>query len=65
MNYGYKSVPCMGGGPFVGTTGLDGSTLVATLRDVIRELVRHGVRHIVILDGHFENQSASLSARQN
>ena len=62
VNYGYKSVPCMGGGNFVGTTGLDGSTLVATLRDVIRELVRHGVRHIVILDGHFENQMFTIEA---
>ena len=38
-----------GGGPFIGTTGLDGSTLTALLRDVVRELARHGVRRILVL----------------
>ena len=26
------------------------------LRDVMNELVRHGIRHIVVFDGHMENQ---------
>lgn len=60
ITYGYKSVPCMGGGPYVGTTGLDGATLVGMVRDVVRELVRHGVRRILILDGHFENQMFTI-----
>jgi creatinine amidohydrolase/Fe(II)-dependent formamide hydrolase-like protein len=46
----------MGGGPYNGTTGLDGQTLTSSLRDIIRELVRHGVRRVLVLDGHFENQ---------
>lgn len=49
LNYGFKSVPCMGGGPYIGTVGLDASTLVEQLRDIVRELVRHGVRRIVLL----------------
>jgi len=62
VTYGYKSVPCMGGGPFIGTTGLDGATLTSVLQDVLRELVRHGVRRILILDGHFENQMFTIEA---
>lgn len=56
INYGYKSMPRTGGGPsFPGSTGLDGITLIHTVRDVIRELARHGVRRICVIDGHFEN----------
>lgn len=56
VNYGYKSMPRSGGGPsFPGSTGLDGATLSAVVRDVIRELARHGVRRVCVIDGHFEN----------
>jgi creatinine amidohydrolase len=55
--YGYKSQPKSGGGNhFPGTLSLDGATLVAVVRDVVNELARHGVRRIVLLDGHMENQ---------
>ena len=33
----------------------DGATLVAALRDVIKEFARHGVRRICLVNGHFEN----------
>lgn len=57
FSYGYKSQPKSGGGQhFPGTTSLDGSTLIQMMRDVIRELARQGVTHIVVLDGHYENQ---------
>lgn len=56
VNYGYKSMPRSGGGPFFpGSTGLDGATLSAVVRDIIRELARHGVRSVCVIDGHFEN----------
>lgn len=56
VNYGYKSMPRSGGGPgFPGSCGLDGATLSAVVRDILRELARHGVRRICVLDGHFEN----------
>jgi len=56
INYGYKSMPRSGGGPsFPGSTGLDGGTLSAVVRDIIRELARHGVRRICVIDGHYEN----------
>ena len=32
------------------------------LRDITRELVRAGVRRILILDGHFENQMFTVEA---
>ena len=44
-----RAVSRQGGGPYIGTTGLDGSTLTALLRDVVRELTRHGVRRILVL----------------
>jgi creatinine amidohydrolase len=54
--YGYKSMTRSAGGPFFpGSTGLDGATLSAVLRDVIREFVRHGIRRICVLDGNYEN----------
>jgi creatinine amidohydrolase len=57
ISYGYKSQPKTGGGNhFPGTLSLDGSTLIAVLRDVINELARHGVRKVVLFDGHMENQ---------
>lgn len=57
VNYGYKSqARCGGGQTFPGTTSLDGATLIALVRDVMRELVRHGARSIVLVDGHYENQ---------
>lgn len=56
VNYGYKSMPRSGGGPgFPGSTGLDGGTLSAVVRDIIRELARHGVRRVCVIDGHYEN----------
>lgn len=57
FSYGYKSQPKSGGGQhFPGTTSLDGQSLSALARDVIRELARHGVRNLVVVDGHYENQ---------
>lgn len=56
FTYGYKSQQRSGGGNHLpGTTSLDGATLVAALRDVIREFARHGVRRICLINGHFEN----------
>lgn len=56
FTYGYKSQQKSGGGNHLpGTTSLDGATLVAALRDVIKEFARHGVRRICLINGHFEN----------
>jgi len=56
FSYGYKSQQKSGGGNhFPGTTSLDGTTLIAALRDIIREFARHGVRKICLFNGHFEN----------
>jgi creatinine amidohydrolase len=56
FTYGYKSQQKSGGGNHLpGTTSLDGATLVAALRDVIKEFARHGVRKICLVNGHFEN----------
>jgi creatinine amidohydrolase len=56
FTYGYKSHQKSGGGNHLpGTTSLDGTTLVAALRDVIKEFARHGVRQICLVNGHFEN----------
>jgi creatinine amidohydrolase len=57
ISYGYKSMPRTGGGNhFPGTTSLDGDTLVRLTHDIICEFARHGVRRILILDSHYENE---------
>ncbi|HEY0288755.1 MAG TPA: creatininase [Pseudomonas sp.] len=57
LSYGYKSQPkCGGGQHFCGTTSLDGATMSALVRDAVREFHRHGVRRLVLVVGHFENQ---------
>jgi len=57
LAYGYKSQARSGGGQtFPGTLSLDGATLIAMTRDLIRELSRHGVSKLLVLDGHYENQ---------
>lgn len=56
LTYGYKSQQKSGGGNhYPGTTSLDGATVSQTVRDLIREFARHGVRHVAIMNGHFEN----------
>lgn len=57
FSYGYKSQPKSGGGQhFPGTTSLDGNSLSQLTRDIIRELARQGVRKVVVVNGHYENQ---------
>ena len=57
VGYGYKSQPKSGGGNhFSGTISLDGGTLIALLRNIVNEFARHGLRKIVLLDGHMENE---------
>lgn len=57
IQFGYKSQAMSGGGQiFPGTTSLDGDTLIRLTRDILRELFRHGVRKVLLLSGHGENQ---------
>lgn len=57
LSYGYKSQPKSGGGQhFPGTTSLDGHSLSQITRDLVREFARQGVKNLVIVDGHYENQ---------
>lgn len=57
ISYGCRSVPRTGGGDhFPATTSIRGRTLSMLVKDVVRELARHGVRRIVVLDTHFENE---------
>lgn len=57
LSYGYKSQPkCGGGQHFCGTTSLDAATLIGNVRDTLREFARHGARHVVLCNGHYENQ---------
>jgi creatinine amidohydrolase len=55
--YGYKSQIRSGGGNhYVGTTSLDGPSLINMVREVLKEFVRHGARKIAVIDGHYENR---------
>lgn len=57
LAYGYKSQPrCGGGQHFCGTTSLDAQTLIGLVRDTVREFARHGVKKLVVVNGHYENQ---------
>jgi creatinine amidohydrolase len=57
LAYGYKSQPkCGGGQHFDGTTSLDAATLIAQVHDTVREFARHGVKKLVVVNGHYENQ---------
>lgn len=51
ISYGYKSQPRSGGGQH-----FCGATLSGLIRDAVREFHRHGVRRLVIVVGHYENQ---------
>ena len=57
LSYGFKSQPkCGGGQHFAGTTSLDAATLIGNVRDTVREFARHGVKKLVLVNGHYENQ---------
>jgi creatinine amidohydrolase len=56
--YGCRSQPKSGGGNhFPGTTSLDATSFMATLRDILREFARHGARRVAVMDGHMENEA--------
>ena len=57
LSYGYKSQPkCGGGQHFCGTTSVDAATLIGSVRDAVREFARHGLKRLVVVNGHYENQ---------
>ena len=54
--YGYKSQQKSGGGNHLsGTTSLDGASLIAMTRNLVKSFLNQGVRDIVLINGHFEN----------
>jgi len=54
--YGYKSQIRSGGGNHrLGTTCLNGDTLVQLVRDVLVGLGKQGVTGLAVVDGHYEN----------
>ena len=61
LNYGYKSLPLSGGGPFFpGTIDLNGNTLIQLTKDIVNEFARDGWKHIVIFNCHYENEAFIL-----
>jgi creatinine amidohydrolase len=56
ISYGYKSQQKSGGGNHLsGTTSLDGSSLIAMARNLVKSFLNQGIRHVVFINGHFEN----------
>lgn len=54
--YGYKSQQKSGGGNHLpGTVSLDGASLIGVTRNLVKSFLGQGVRHVVIINGHFEN----------
>lgn len=63
INYAAKSQQRSGGGyHLIGTTSLDGYTLILYVKDIIKEFVRHGFKNIILMNGHFENNSFLMEA---
>jgi creatinine amidohydrolase len=63
ISYGARSLPQSGGGPiYPGTISIRGSVLTEYLKDVIAGYVATGFRSIVILNGHYENESFIFEA---
>jgi creatinine amidohydrolase len=63
VTYGARSLPQGGGGPgFPGTINIRGSVLTDYLRDIIAGYIATGFRSIVILNGHYENESFIFEA---
>ena len=61
--YGARSLPQSGGGhTFPGTINIRGSVLTDYLRDIIAGYIASGFRSIVILNGHYENESFIFEA---
>ncbi|MEE1622270.1 creatininase [Zafaria sp. Z1313] len=54
--YGYKSQQKSGGGNHLtGTVSLDAATVIGLTRNVVGSLLAQGARHVVVLNGHYEN----------
>jgi creatinine amidohydrolase len=63
ISYGARSLPQSGGGPgFAGTIHVRGSVLTEYLKDVFGGYVAAGFRSMVILNGHYENESFIFEA---
>jgi len=63
ISYSAKSQQRSGGGyHLIGTTSLDGNTLTLYVKDIIKEFVRHGFKNIILMNGHFENNSFLMEA---
>jgi creatinine amidohydrolase len=61
--YGARSLPQSGGSPDIpGTIRVRGSVLTEYLKDVIAGYVSMGFRSIIILNGHYENESFLFEA---
>jgi creatinine amidohydrolase len=54
--YGYKSQQKSGGGNHLsGTVSLDGAALIGVTRNLVKSFLSQGVKHVVFVNGHFEN----------
>ena len=63
ISYGARSFPQSGGGPELpGTVHVRGTVLTEYLKDIISGYVSTGFRSIVVLNGHYENESFLFEA---
>ena len=61
--YGARSLPQSGGAPSIpGTVHIRGSVLTEYLKDVVAGYTATGFRSIVVLNGHYENESFIFEA---
>jgi creatinine amidohydrolase len=63
ISYGARSLPQSGGSPdLAGTVHVRGSVLTEYVKDVISGYLSSGFRSIVVLNGHYENESFLFEA---
>jgi creatinine amidohydrolase len=63
ISYGARSLPQSGGAPSLpGTVHIRGSILTEYLKDVISGYAANGFRSLVVLNGHYENESFIFEA---
>ncbi|MBZ5662479.1 MAG: creatininase family protein [Acidobacteriia bacterium] len=63
ISYGARSLPQSGGSPdLAGTVHVRGSVLTEYVKDVIGGYLASGFRSIVVLNGHYENESFLFEA---
>ncbi|MDQ0361532.1 creatininase family protein [Breznakia pachnodae] len=63
VNYSCRSLPSSGGGyEFPGTLYVDSNIFISYLKSLLRSIFQNGAKNLIILNGHWENESCIFEA---